>query len=371
MKSLYPYFHPTCIAVLSTSQKTREAMAQLLPERPWGWHYRFYTDPQQALEEINAQETSVDLLKRYGVSSDGEHITLDVRRLHEEMYRPNRLQKVSTVLVDADTALQPCDWFEQLHDKAIQRVCFGELPDQQKVLLLMRQGHFDQFIYTNEKEIKTQLQHSLQSACDGYFAHITAPIRRALQQCIPDTALLDPFFADFFQEKMQELKIAEYCLYMPQLAFVLVDIYAKQFGLFVKLPKQLEADRKSPQAARLPQKLQDKMRMRETMLCYAMHDKHETPDSSEWPQLMREPRAFWGQQAYYAAMRRNVLALDEDKEVVMFDPYEQSSPKDLLQQQSQHTEASQSTIENSQETQAIDSPETDPQEPDEEEFAPT
>ncbi|MEM7402423.1 MAG: hypothetical protein AAF310_00160 [Myxococcota bacterium] len=350
MKSVLPYFHPTCVALLSPSQQNLAKVSQLLPDRPRGWSYRIYEDPQQALEEINAQDSCVDLLQRYGVAADsaqGRHIELDLRRLHEEVYRPQRLQKVSVLLVDADTHLQPCDWFVQLRDPAVQRLCFGELPQHSKVLQLLRQRHFDQFIYTNHNESKTQLQQSLQFACERYFDQSTAPLQRLLQQCIPDTAMLDPFFADFFYEKLQDLKIAEYSLYMPQLAFVLFDIYAKQFGLFVKLPQQLEADRQSPQAARLPQKTQQKMGMRDTMLCYAMHHDHPLPDSSEWPSLMRETKTFWGQQAYYAAARRDVLTLDEDKDVVLFDPYKHPTLQDQ-QQQLEQQEQIDSTSKNAQ-----------------------
>ncbi|MEM7496314.1 MAG: hypothetical protein AAF471_09550, partial [Myxococcota bacterium] len=326
--------HPSTVAVVSCSPDRLAALAELLPSKPPHWRYRYYSDPEQALRDINTQKPPPVPLRQYAASPDGERLQLDLRHVHRDIYRAERLQEVAVAVVDADMPVGYLEWCDQIRGPFVQRLAVGKDQQEEDVIHALDTGRLTQFVYANWNEAAQRLREMLQHAVERYCAAASASVKRVLTEAIPDTSVLDPFFIDFFQEKCQELKVAEYYPYGPELVFVLIDVYGKRYALFAKTPDQLESDRHRVQADPLPDDVKHLLEKRARMLCYPVNGDHDVPDSSEWGIYLQEPKELWGRRNYYAATRRDPFALDEDKDVEFFDPYTQLSPRDAVKESS-------------------------------------
>ena len=332
IKRMSVSLHPSTVAVVSCSPDRLAALAELLPNKPFHWRYRYYSDPEQALRDINAQQVPPTPLRQHATSPDGERLQLDVRHVHRDIYCAERLQEISVVVVDADMPLGSLEWCDRIRNRFVQRLAVGKDLQEDGVIDALEAGRLTQFVYSNQHEPAERLRDMLQHAMERYCAVASASIKRVLTEAIPHTPVLDPFFIDFFQEKCQELKIAEYYPYGPQLTFVLIDVYGKRYALFTKTPDQLESDRHRVQADPLSDEVKHLLEQRTRMLCYPVNGDHDVPDSSEWGVYLQEPKELWGKQNYYAATRRDPFALDEDKDVEFFDPYTQPTPQDAVKE---------------------------------------
>lgn len=341
MKSMSVSLHPPTVAVVSSSPERLAALAELLPNKPFHWRYRFYSDPEQALRDINAQEPPPVPLRQYATSPDGERLHVDLRHVHRDIYRSERLHEIAVVVVDADMPLDYLEWCDRIRNRFVQRLAVGKDRQEAEVIHALDTERLTQFVYTNWHEAEQRLQEMLQHAVERVCDAASASIKRVLTEAIPDTPVLDPFFIDFFQDKCRELKIAEYYPYGPELVFVLIDVYGKRYALFTKTPDQLESDRHRVQADPLPPDVKHLLEKRTRMLCYPVNGDHDVPDSSEWSIYLQEPKELWGRRNYYAATRRDPFALDEDKDVEFFDPYTQPAPSDAVRELSNSADTAQ------------------------------
>lgn len=178
-------FFPTSIAIVDDS-KSFLAMANMkLPQQQL---CQFYSNPTEALQQINASEKSSEQLNRVlknlladktiELETDFDHdtnilINVDLSQLHKEIFNAQRFNRISVVLVDY--SMEPINGIEfcrNLQDKAIKKIMITAKAGYQLAIQAFNEGLIDKFILKDTPNLFGEINSSITTAQSDYFKSI-------------------------------------------------------------------------------------------------------------------------------------------------------------------------------------------------------
>ena len=169
----------------------------------------------------------------------------DLRKLHHEIYNPQRFEQFSSLIIDyAMPAQNGLDFSRSLKKAFYLKVLLTADASAELAVSAFNEGLIDKFLEKNSLDLPEILLKLKAELEEKYFLRLSeAALNQAnhkLYQQAP-ACLHDPVFALFFKELLKQQKIVEYYLLDEQGSFLLLTADAKPSWLIVKSEADMEA----------------------------------------------------------------------------------------------------------------------------------
>lgn len=239
MVSLCQY--PTTTVLIDDSEDFIEQTSELLTKQKIP--SRYFSDPGKALDFIN-QEYKADPFTNRCISvtpdrdADSYATQLDIRKIHHEIYNPDRFTQNAVLCVDyampQKNGLEICR--EAKDSFCLKLILTGEASHKLAVDAF-NEGSIDKFLQKGEAHLPDLLIKDIRELQNKYFLRLSdSALSRStekLNKQIP-AFLRDPAFAKLLNDICAKHSIIEYYLLDEHGSFLLLDINATPSWLIVK-----------------------------------------------------------------------------------------------------------------------------------------
>lgn len=322
-------YHPTRVVVIDDNSSFLGSLNRVLSKNQAS--YLYYSNPQKALHDINNLYTSNPFPNRYIQNADEEqwqHRRLDINIFdtHHEIYRPERFEEVSTVIIDHSmpemTGLEFC---ARLENPNIQKILLTGEAEEHIAIRAFNEGLIHHYIRKQDADMSLQINQAVENAQWRYFNRLSEVALKAISAVdIVDHAVLDPNFHNFFKKliKDHDFREAYICDTMGSYLFITED--AQVFGLVVNIAEELDIWADAGQSLKIPNILLQGLRDRKKMICYHNSRDVREPKASEWEKYAYPVQTLEGvNRTYYYAFTPNIFDIDHAR-ILAFEKHRDS-----------------------------------------------
>lgn len=319
-------FHPTRVIVIDDSDEFLTNLNRSLTKDFASYHY--FTAPQKALQYLNEEYHPNPFTNRYIENvdeEDWEHRRLDVNifHTHYEVYRPERFEEISTIVVDHSmpgmTGLELC---QQVRHPNIQKILLTGVADEHIAIQAFNEGIINHYIRKQDLNMVEQLNQAIAASQWRYFNKLSEVVVQAVAASdIKDHALLDPNFHTFFKKAMEQNKFTEAYLCESMGSYLFLNEEAKHHGLVVNREDQLDIWVNSGETLNVDPGLLKELKERKKMMCY--HNRHGVlePAPKDWGKHAHLAQSLQGKQGtYYYVMAPQIFDVDTAR-ILPFEDY--------------------------------------------------
>lgn len=308
--------HPTRVVVIDDKSEFLESLNRSLSPDHASYHY--FKSPQKALHYLNEVYQPSPFPNRYIESLEEEkweHRQLDVNILdtHHEVYRPERFDEISTVIVDHSmpgmSGFQVC---QQIKDPNIQKILLTGVADEHLAIHAFNKGIIQHFIRKQDPDTEEQLNQAVETAQWRYFNKLSEVAIKAITSADRTAhAIVDPNFHDFFKKLMNQGKFREAYLCESMGSYLLLTEDGEAHGLVVNSEDQLEIGIDSAEALNVDPSVLQQLRERKKMMCYHSRQGIFEPPAEEWKNHIYPIQTLEGVNGtYYYAFSPNIFDID-------------------------------------------------------------
>jgi len=265
-----------------------------------------YENPQKALHFIN-NEYKPDIFVNHCISNvedvDSDHVSFDfdIKKMHQEIYNPNRFKEITAIVVDyAMPGLNGLDFCRQINDRFIKKLMLTGEAGKELAVEAFNENSIDRFIMKSAPNLVETLLNSIKEQQTRYFLQLSEIIlNRVISTSTQELAFLeDSVFVQLFNNYCKTNNIVEYYLLDNQGGFLMLDIYGKPSWLAVANEEQmqtyLQLAEDDDASENIIQPLRNKSRI---PFFYTDEDYSIRP--AEWEKYMHTAQVIEGKQKYY------------------------------------------------------------------------
>jgi CheY-like chemotaxis protein len=269
---------------------------------------QFYTNPKKVLTFLNETALQENFLKRCAnevEDRDIDHILIDinVRKIHQEIYNPDRFKEVSAMVVDyAMPAMNGLDLCRQIKNHSIRKAILTGEASKDIAIQAFNEGSIDKFLMKNQTELMLALVDCVRQLQNKYFYQLTDSV---LQQLAPDatlkTLLSDPVFVKFFINLYKEKNCTEHYLLDEHGSFLLLDKNGTPTWLIIKSEHGLHDLYLQAEIEKAPQEVQSALKDKTKVPYFHTEADLKTPPT-QWQKYLHPATALKGDQTYFYAV---------------------------------------------------------------------
>ena len=265
---------------------------------------------------------------------DHRSIDVDINAIRNEIYKPNRFDEISVVIVDHEMpALTGLEMCKQLGSTPYKKLMLTAEVEDEKAIQAFNDGLIDKFMVKSADNFYNVLNNTICNLQKDYFREQSLLIINSITQETEfqdSSCLNDPVFIKFFNELCAEHDFCEYYLTNANGGFMFLDVNGNPSWLVVKDEEAMRASQFAAEMA--SQKVSDSVMKalvnRETIVY--LHDHVDyTIDPGNWEatgKLHPAKRLEGGKQLYYYAYINNPKAYDiQPNKIVSYRSYLDSS----------------------------------------------
>ena len=309
-------FHPTRVILIDDDHEFFDNLHNSLSSDHAS--YQYFNNPEAAIHYLNEVYKPNPFPNRYIEAIDEdkwEHRRLDVNvwDTHHEVYRPERFEEISVVVVDHSmgdvTGIEVC---RQITDPNIQKILLTGMTDQEIAIRAFNEGVIHHYIRKQDPDMAAQLNQAIESAQWRYFNKLSEVTLKAItSDDLVNPAIVDPNFQNFFKELVKQHGFSEAYLCEAMGSYVFVTEDGTSHGLVVNNADQLEVSSESAEALNVDATLLEDLKNRKKMMAY--HSRHGTfePPAEEWQNHVYSPQILQGKREnYYYVFTPNLFDID-------------------------------------------------------------
>lgn len=241
-----PFHYPTSICLVDDSAdflyNFRFQLDESLPVRS-------FQSPIKALKYLQSQGVDPRIERREFVLEHKEHfghptlehvIGLDLSAIYLQMYRPQRFEETSVLVVDYQMAeMNGLELCEQLADSPVRKILLTGKADAGTAIRAFNDGLIDRFVEKSDPQALEKVQAYIKELDHEYFREASSLLIKALSVDTP-SLLQMPAFYEFFREYQRDHDVVEHYLVANPMGFLLLDRQARGTLMFVVSPEEME-----------------------------------------------------------------------------------------------------------------------------------
>ncbi|MEI8296292.1 MAG: response regulator [Alphaproteobacteria bacterium] len=323
-------FHPTRVVVIDDHDRFLRRLDSNLSYLQAT--YLYYTNPDKALGFLNTQELN-PFTRRYIRNVDEEaweHRRLDINvcDLHNEIYRPERFNEISVVVVDYSMPdMNGLEFCQQLNNPHIQKILLTGEADEEIAVRAFNQGLIHQYIRKQAPDMVECLQRAIDGCQVSYFAKLSKVMIEAITAVhVVDHALTDQHFQGFFKTLMRENNFLEAYLCETMGSFLFLDEGGHATGLVVNTKEQQDVWLDSTRADHIQPQLLQALKARQKMMVYHSREGDLEPEAEDWEKHAHDPQQLQGIKTLYSYVLAPNLFDINAHEVLSFAQFKKNSP---------------------------------------------
>lgn len=288
-----PFHYPTSICLVDDS-------ADFL------YNFRFQLDeslpvisfqsPTKALKYLQSSGVDPRVERRDFVLEHKEHfghptlehvIGLDLSAIYLQMYRPERFDETSVLVVDYQMGeMNGLELCEQLADSPVRKILLTGKADAGTAIRAFNDGLIDRFVEKSDPQALEKVQAYIKELDQEYFREASSLLIRALSVDTP-SLLQMPAFVDFFRHYRKENGIVEHYLVANPMGFLLLDRQAQASLMLVVSPEELELHRMTAVDEGAPQAMVDRLGSGEVVPFFPQTDGYYRQGVGDWELALR------------------------------------------------------------------------------------
>lgn len=311
MNRFCPIYFPTNIIFLDDDASFMNAT--ILGLNQTGKIYKTYTEPYQLLRELNA-EFNPDPFEMNWVARDGNeefgHRMLDanIANLHQEIYRADRFDEISVVIVDYHMpGMNGIEFCSRLHKKNVYKVLLTGHAEDALGIEALNKGIIHQFVRKHDLNLFNTLDDVIRTGQRHFFTQAT---RKTLDTLEGDTIFSDPTYISLVERICEQLNAVEFYLIDTQGSLLLFDDKGSQHVLFVTSDNLQDSLAEIATEIQAPADVIDAFRKREKIFCKYAQDGHAWPDVRLWRNHLHDANKLVGKKSIYYAIASNCFDID-------------------------------------------------------------
>ncbi len=312
--SIYPYYHPTTVAIVDDNRDFLINLSLLLNE---DIAFKLYTSPISALQKLNnhdqitnASNQCLSLFQgNYDTDIADNIISVDVSKIKSLVNNKTRFTENAIVIVDYDmpemNGLQLC----QMLNKKIKKIMISGVADEKIAVDAFNKGIIDKFILKNDEQSTTKINNFIYEFQNKYIQDKTQTLKNTLN--IKAYGFLnDPVFIDYFFDLLNRLEVVEYYLVNNPTGFLLFTRNGQAKRLLVMDDDEITSHIEVIDDNSGPYELQQILTQREAIPYFWQSDGFYTNEISDWKMCIYPTYKLTSTQNYYTSIVENVSILD-------------------------------------------------------------
>jgi len=281
--------------------------------------YQHFNDPEKALRYLNEVYKPDPFPNRYiqGIDEDRwEHRRLDVNvwDTHHEVYRPERFEEISVVVVDhtMGDVMSGIDLCRQITDPNVQKILLTGNTDQEIAIRAFNEGIIHHYIRKYDPDMAEQLNQAIKSAQWRYFNKLSEVTLKAItSDDLVEHAVVDPNFQKLFTELVKQHGFREAYLCETMGSYVFLTEDGANYGLVINTIDQLEVSSNSAEALGVDISLLEELKNQKKMMFYHSRQGIFEPPANEWRNHVYLPQVLQGKrETYYYVFEPNLFDID-------------------------------------------------------------
>ncbi len=290
-----------------------------------GFLCKSFSDPAKALHFLNKDYKAEPFTRHCTTTTadrDFEQYTssFDIRKIHHEIYRADRFNQFSVIVVDYAMPIKNgIEFCRELQESFAQKMILTSEAGHSLAVEAFNEGLINKFIEKGHSHITDVLLKSVQELQQKYFLQLTNGVIRnaaeALHKYIP-ACLSDAVFADFFHKLIKDNHIVEYYLLDEHGSFLCLDGDAKPSWLIVKSEKDMnDVAQYAEDQQGLPDVIKELQSRKVVPYFHSKEDWSVGYDEDKCRQYLHPATLLKGDQIYYYSYLKNsnVYKLERDK----------------------------------------------------------
>lgn len=193
--------------------------------------YKYYTNPQEGLNAVNAGLSSIDplnqrLLSKSEATSDSIwNNEIKFGQIYTEIYNDNRFGEISAVIVDFEMPdLNGLDLLKKIKNNKIFKLLLTGVANEQIAIKAFNEGLINGYIKKQDPNFELELQQKIANYSKKYFEQFTSlSLASIIDSDDYPIAASEPQFEQFFYEVIEDLKITEYYQFEKVGSYLLID----------------------------------------------------------------------------------------------------------------------------------------------------
>ena len=322
-KGMLPiYSLPSTIVLVDDSEELLENLKIHLLDR---FHLRCFTEPNKALSYIN-QLTPHDLIQQCTKTNDLQsydefNLQININKIHQIMYLPERFLEVSTIISDyAMPKLNGIDLCEQIKSDDIRKVLLTGQADTNLAIKAFNQGVIDQFIQKSDANLIKLLRDTLNQQIYQYFVKQSQQLfnETSLRQHESLNILLNEKFHAFFNKNCDSNQIIEYYLLDEHGSYILLDKNANSYLLIIRSEDEIAEQVRIAQFEQAKPDLIKHLEQRKSVLFFPNAQAQQSP-ATQWDTYQFPAKQIPGLKSHYFVLvedpffhhESNILAFNQ------------------------------------------------------------
>ena len=254
---------------------------------------------------------------------------------HLEIYRPQRFEQISTIVVDYSSCvakgqsaeLSPLELLEHIKHPHIQKILLVEEVDDEIASQALANGLIQYVVCKDDLAWEENLYEVLQDAQWAYFNRLSEIFMSSTPGKVREFAIDDPNFQRLFKTIINNYGFTEAYICETTGSYLFLDDQAQDHGLVVSIPEQLDHWVRSGKDKGISHPLLKELKNRTKMMCYHRPDQELEPDKRHWDIYAHPARTIKGEHStYYYAFAPNLYDIDVER-ILPFDEYREIQQK--------------------------------------------
>lgn len=311
MNPFCPIYFPTNVVFLDDNPLFLETLIHGLNQT--NQIFKKYSDPLELLRNLN-EGFKPDPIEMNWVARDGNEkldhrmLDADITSLHQEIYRDNRFDEISVVVVDYHMpGMDGVEFCSQLRLKHVYKVLLTGHADDSVGIEALNKGIIHQFIRKHDKNLLSTLDKVIQTGQRCFFTRATAKTLKALEG---DRIFSDPVYLNLLESVFEQLGAVEYYLIDTQGSMLMFDDIGNQHVLFIASDNQQESLVDIATEIGAPSDVIQSFRDRTKIFCKYTEDGRAWPDAKLWQNYLHDARKLVGQNPFYYAIASGCFDID-------------------------------------------------------------
>lgn len=311
MNRFCPIRFPTNVLFLDDNPNFLNSLVFSLNQT--GKIYKTYTDPKQLLRNLNA-EFRPDPFEMNWVARDGNeefnHRMLDanIQSLHQEIYRKNRFDEISVVVVDYHMPqMNGLEFCSELRKENVYKVLLTGCAEDAVGLEALNRGIIHQFVRKHDLNLGNILNEVIEVGQQHFFRQAT---RRTMDTLAGDTIFSDPAYLNLVERLCQQLNVIEYYLLDTQGSLLMFDSCGNQHVLFMASDTLQDSLAEIATEIQAPADVIESFRERKKIFCKYTHEGHPWPEANLWRNHLHDAKKLDTKTPTYYAIASHCFDID-------------------------------------------------------------